>query len=384
MHRSGPPPRAVRLSLFYAASFFLSGIQLPFWPLWLAGRGLGAREIGLLFAAAIWASVIATPAIGALSDRLRGRRGLMSALAAIAFCGYLAMAPAAGFWPLFSLNLVAAAAQSALMPLGDSTTLAAVRGGGLDYGRIRLWGSFAFILAAFATGEIAAAAPGRVLSLMLFASALHLAACLALPPPVPVAPTRPMPPTGLRQVARDRRFWLFAATAAALQASHQLYYGFGTLYWHKLGFSGAAIGLLWAEGVVAEIVLFWQGRRLLARLGPVGLLALGGSAGVVRWICTGFAQAPASIIALQWLHAFTFGASHLGAMHYLSRTVPPTAAASAQALYAALSAGLGSGLVMLVAGALYGRYGGGAYLAMAALSGLGLCGAVGLGRLKSG
>ena len=52
--------------------------------------------------------------------------------------------------------------------------------------------------------------------------------------------------------------------------------------------------------------------------------------------------------ALQPLHALTFGASHLGAMYMLAQRVPPGAAASAQSLYAALSAGFGSGLVMLV------------------------------------
>src|SRR5689334_10253628 len=36
---------AVRLSLLYAASFLVVGIQLPFWPVWLSGRGFDAHEI---------------------------------------------------------------------------------------------------------------------------------------------------------------------------------------------------------------------------------------------------------------------------------------------------------------------------------------------------
>ena len=62
---------------------------------------------------------------------------------------------------------------------------------------------------------------------------------------------------------------------------------------------------------------------------------------------------------LQLLHALTFGASHLGAMYFLARSVPPSAAASAQASTRRCRAGLGSGLVMLAAGALYAAYGGG-------------------------
>jgi PPP family 3-phenylpropionic acid transporter len=83
---------------------------------------------------------------------------------------------------------------------------------------------------------------------------------------------------------------------------------------------------------------------------------------------------------LQLLHALTFGASHLGAMHFMARLVPPGAAASAQSLYSALSAGFGSGLVMLAAGSLYAAYGGAAYPFMALLSAAGLCGVLWLRR----
>ncbi len=185
---------------------------------------------------------------------------------------------------------------------------------------------------------------------------------------------------GRRAVAGDRRFWIFILAASALQASHQVYYGFGTLYWRSLGLSDTTIGWLWAEGVLAEILLFWQGRRLLARLGPLGLMVLGGVAGILRWSLAGALTWLPFIAALQLLHAFTFGASHLGAMHFLSRAVPISAAASAQSLYAALSSGLGSGLVMVVAGALYAAYGGAAYSFMAVLSAAGLVGAVALRR----
>jgi MFS transporter, PPP family, 3-phenylpropionic acid transporter len=180
---------------------------------------------------------------------------------------------------------------------------------------------------------------------------------------------------GMRGIAGDPRLWLLIASAAALQASHQVYYGFGTLYWRSLGFSEKTIGFLWAEGVLAEILLFWQGRVLLARFGPAGLMILGGVAGILRWSLAGVVPWLPIIGGLQLLHALTFGASHLGAMHFLSRTVPPTAAASAQSLFAAMSSGIG-GLVMLGAGALYAAYGGGAYLFMAAFSAAGLLGAL--------
>jgi PPP family 3-phenylpropionic acid transporter len=216
--------------------------------------------------------------------------------------------------------------------------------------------------------------------LVLGASMLLLLACLATPTPLE-GMARPAAGRGIGSVAANPRFWGVVATAAAIQASHQLYYGFGTLYWRSLGFSDATIGWLWAEGVLAEIVLFWQGRRLVARLGPAGLMALGGAAGVARWTLMAVLPGLPAAAALQLLHALTFGASHLGTMYFLSRVVVPQSAARAQTIYAAVSSGFGGGLVMLAAGALYALCGGRAYFFMALLSALGVAGAVCLRRL---
>lgn len=378
---------AWRLSLFYAASFLVVGVQLPFWPVWLAGRGLDPRQIAAVFAAAIWAKVFVTPLVGALADRLGRRRAVMIALAATACAAYAGLWPIAGFWLLLAINLIGGMAQSALMPLGDSITLAAVRDEGLDYGRVRVWGSVSFIVAAVGSGLVLAAYPhaqgldNQVLLLVLAASGVLLAACIGMPPASGAASARRLRWSELGRFAADPRFWVFVVSAAALQSSHQLYYGFGTLYWRQLGFSDTVIGVLWAEGVVAEIALFWYSAPLVARFGPLGLMGLGGAAGILRWSLMGVLPSLEAAAVLQLLHAATFGAAHLGAMHFMARSVPPSAAASAQSLYSALSAGFGSGLVMLVAGALYARWGGGAYPFMALLSAAGLGGVFVLRRM---
>lgn len=386
---------AARLAAFNAAAFLVIGVQLPFWPVWLAGHGLDPQQIAGVFAAAIWAKVVATPAIGALADRIGRCRAVMAALAGIACLAYAALWPVRGLWPLLALNLVAGVAQSALLPLGDALTLAAVRERGLDYGRIRVWGSLSFILASIGGGAALAAMPApegpdnRVLVLVLVASLLLVGACLAIPSSPAerrgadhVASAAASRWQAIGRLLSNSRFWLLVVSASALQASHQVYYGFGTLYWRGLGFSETVIGVLWAEGVVAEVVLFWYGAPIVARLGPLGLLALGGVGGIVRWSLMGLVPGLPAAAAVQMLHALTFGASHLGAMYMLARSVPPEAAASAQSLYAALSAGLGSGLVMLVAGTLYAAYGGQAYLFMALLSAGGLAGVWRLRRMS--
>src|SRR5260221_2288619 len=90
---------APRLALFYAAVFLLAGIQLPFWPVWLAGRGLGVSEIGLVLAAALWIKVIVNPLAGLLADRTGRRRGVMNFLAATNLAGLLLLLATHGLRP---------------------------------------------------------------------------------------------------------------------------------------------------------------------------------------------------------------------------------------------------------------------------------------------
>ena len=174
------------------------------------------------------------------------------------------------------------------------------------------------------------------------------------------------------ELPKDKKL-LFICAAALIQSSHGVYYWFGTLNWKAAGYSEDVIGWLWAEGVAAEIVLFAFGAKLIGRLGPAKLIALGGLAGALRWSVTGISDALPVLVAVQLLHAFTFGATHLGAIYFIARRVPQALSASAQGLYSAIVMGLALGLSALVSGKLYGLYGGGAYPAMAVLAAAG-CG----------
>ncbi len=361
---------ALRLSSFYVAIFLAAGVQLPFWPVFLAGRGLEAGEIGALLAIGQWIKVAATPLAGTLADRSADRRRFMVLLAALGLVAYLSCWPARGFAALALPSALAAACTAALLPQGDALTLATAAAGRVDYGRVRLWGTAAFIVATLLGGRMLSRFGGDVvLYLLLGATALTALSCAILPVAAPKAA-----PASSRRLWRGLiapRHLLFLGTATLVQASHSVYYAFGTLYWQRIGFSDAAIAWLWAEGALAEIVLFFLGGRLLRRCGPLGLIAIGGAAGLLRWSVTAFATSLLPLALSQLLHAFTFGATHLGAMHHLSRSVPAEHSGTAQAVYASVVSGLGFGLTTLAAGALYQSAGGAAYLAMAAMAAAG-------------
>lgn len=361
-------PASFRLAFFYIALFSLSGVQLPFWPAWLTARGLSAGEIGTLLAFCQWIKLAANPLTGIAADRSAAPRRIMLALGLGTVAGFALLVPAQGFALLLLMGTLATACVSALLPLGDHMALALAYDGKLDYGRIRLWGSLSFIAATLLAGQwIETRGADTIAFLLLGTAALIAAACAGLP----AEDGRPVPRRlSWRPLARPP-FLAFLAAAALIQGSHAVLYGFGTLHWQRLGIADGTIAALWAEGVVAEILLFYWGAPLLRRLGPRGLMVLGGAAGVLRWTLTGFAASVPALALLQLLHGLTFGAAHLGAMHHLARSAPAGQAATAQALYTAAVGGIGQGLLLLLAGMLYGALGASAFLAMAAVAAAG-------------
>jgi PPP family 3-phenylpropionic acid transporter len=367
---------ATRLALFYGAVFAIVGVQLPFWPVFLASRGMSPAEIGALLALPLWVKVVANPVAGIAADRLGTRRRLMACLAVAALGGYAAFALADGFWALVGATVLTAAVFSPLLPLGENLAVATAYAQKFDYGRVRLWGSLSFIAAALLSGKVLDGLEAEwILWLVAGFATLTFLTCLSLPQTPGSGPSTLAP--GL--LLRDRRLLLFFAAATLIQASHAVYYAFGTLHWRALGHGPGAIGLLWSEGVIAEIVLFWFGAPLVARLGPRGLLVLGGIAALLRWSGTAFAESLPLLALLQVMHAFTFGAVHLGAMHFLQRNVPSQLSATGQALYAAICSGIGFGVAMLASGALWSAAG---PLAFAVMAAMGLAGAALALRLR--
>lgn len=354
----------IRLSFFFGAFFVVIGIQLPFWPVWLAAKGLGPAEIGLLMAISIGAKVVANPVTAHLADRRGERRRPMVLLALASLASFSLFGWAEGFWPILMVSVMFFMAWPPIMPLGESLTMITVHREGLDYGRIRLWGSLSFIAMAMISGRVLVDEPPEIIFWMvLCAVALAVVACALVPDSRPEHTGSTQAPILL--ILRDRRFVLFLVVTALIQGSHGVYYAFGTLHWQAAGYSDDLIGALWAEGVIVEIILFAFGNKVISRFGAERLILLGALAATIRWTVTGFTDALPALICAQALHAFTFGATHLGAIHFVAREVAPSMSATAQGVYAAAVAGLGLGLMLLISGGLYDRFGGGAYFGMA-------------------
>lgn len=354
----------LRIALFYFIFFMVTEVNLPFAPSYFASRGMGEAEIGLLIAAIQLTRIIGNPLIAHAADAWGETRLPIILCCALSLIGFSLFPLIDGFAGLLIVSLALGLIFTAVMPLSDGLTLRAAALGGFDYGRVRLWGSLGFMFASTGAGIlIAERGAGLAIWLIIAAWILTVASSFGLPR----MPRERISSGGMLTLLSDRRFLLMLATSAFIQCSHSLLYAFGTIYWTGAGHSTATVGWLWAEAVVAEVLLLGAAKRFLPRIPQRYLFVVGASGALLRWLLAGIGTGLPLLIVVQLLHAFSFATTHLAAMTFLARRSPPGLLASAQVLHSTV-VGTSMGLVTAGAGGLYEALGGGGFYVMAGLA----------------
>ena len=362
---------AIRISLVYGAIFAVIGIIMPFWPIWLESKGISPIEIGLILAVGTWSRAILNPLLAQNADR-HGRPDIMIILLGWgALVAHLLLFVSDSFLSLFLISVCSSILLFAMMPMADAIAMLKVREGIIDYGRVRLWGSLTFIVAALGGGYFLEGKPENYILWLIVVLLLLTVVICHLVPRTDTAGTKKFL-TPLLNILRNSRLITFIISASLIQASHAVYYGFSTLHWRANGIDELTIGALWAEGVIAEIILFAIAGKYINRIGPMVFLMIGGTAAIIRWIILGCTTDITHLILIQWFHAFTFGATHLAALYYIAKSVPVEFTATAQSLYSSFAVGSTMAFAMLGSGWLYENFGGVAFFSMAGMAFLGI------------
>jgi PPP family 3-phenylpropionic acid transporter len=377
------PVSQLRLSLLTASVYAAIGIHLPFFPIWLASRGLSGPAIAAIAAVPPLMRLVSNLILPPIADRSGNIPRMLTFCALGTTCAYASMGVIDGFWLILAAVAALAFAQGPVIPLADALILNEVRRraraglAALDYARVRGWGSAAVLIMMIIGGQIVGLMPREAIVWLLAGTALTttLIARQSARRLLPGAAGFTASATLSGPIPRPAAIALFAFAAALIQASHALLYVFASLQWRSEGVGDGFIGLLWAAGVATETLFFLLLGPRLGESHAFALLLTGGGVAIFRWLCMAAAPGPVGLLCLQMLHAATYGATQLGAVYLLSHLAGPERRAQAQGWLAAAGA-VALAAASLWSGFLQAEFGRGAYLFMAAiaLAGLGLAG----------
>jgi nucleoside transporter len=327
------------------------------------GMGFSPPQVGHVYSTFAVGGLIAPLFVGVLADRffpadrlLRVLHALMAVSLAAAgwWCDAHSGAsanPAGAEWPLVAVMLAYNVCCLATMTLTNVIAFRHLPGGRERFGRVRLVGTFGWVVAGLVLATALAPASGQPLYLGAVASAL-LATAGWLPRTPPKGVGRPLGEVvGLPAVRlfADRGFVAFAVTAFACNLLNQFYVVYANPYLHERGvpYTEAVLTLgQWAEmGCMALVP--W----LLPRLGLKGVMLLG----LVGWLFRAVAMWSGSV----WvgvlvgvpLHGWSFAFYGMVGSMFVDRRAPPHLRAGAQALVMLLT----NGPALLVGNHVVGR-----------------------------
>ena len=340
-----------RLSGFYFLYFAALGGFIPYWSLYLKDFGFNPIEIGELSALLVGTKIIGPILWGWIADHTGKSIGIIRLagfFSTVIFVGFLWAYDYVGF-ALITIGF--SFFWNAMLPQFEAVTLAHLRNAAHRYSRVRLWGSIGFIVAVLSIGAVLEHYPVNLLPLII-AALLFLNAGITFVTPEAKSISLDKATHGILKIIKMPEVLAFIAVNVLLQMAHAPYYVFYSIYLKHAQYSAMVTGLLWALGVLAEIVLFIYMRNLLKHCSLRAILLLSLALATARWLMIGWGSEYLWVlIVAQLFHAATFGGTHVVAMYLLQRYFGEQHQGKGQALYTSLCFGLGG-----VLGSLYSGY----------------------------
>lgn len=361
---------ALRLSGFYFVYFLLIGAFQPFFPLYLKSLGLSASDIGVLLSTNPLVRAIGPNIWAWLADH-RGERVSLTRISAVgSLVAFVLLMWANTFtWLLVSM-LILNLFWCGTLPLMEASTFSHLRGRLGRYGRIRVWGSFSYVLAVVGLGYFFEWFPiASVLWVLLIMFAGIAWSSYLLPPDQVHASSNAKPP--IIDLLRQPEVIALFTACFLMAVAHGPYNTFFSIHLVEHGFSKSAVGWLWAVGVLAEVGVFYGIHRLHRRFGIKALISFALACAVLRFLLIGwFVAVPGVAWLAQLLHGATFGVFHAAALAAIHSRFTEGYQARGQALYTSIGFGLGGTLGGLYSGFAWEHLGPAATFSLGSLAAL--------------
>ena len=357
-----------RLSRFYFFYYFFVGSFVPYWGIYLQSENFSPSSIGILLSLFQISRIVAPNFWGWLADHTGHRVKWIKLTSFLGLIGFIGIFWAKGFFWIFLVMTALSLFTSSTLPLAESLTLAHLATTDGHYSRIRLWGSIGFIVASLFLGYLIDL---QGINILLWVLLITQAIIFFLSNTIPEAKE-------IHHKKNDLSIWKIIKTPSVVAlligctlmvSAHGVLYNFYSIYLKEHGYSSAAIGWLWAVGVICEIFIFMLMPKILRRYSLKTILLISLFLGVIRFILIGASPDQFYLLLIaQMFHAATFGSFHAASIEVIAYFFKGRNQSRGQAIYNSVAYGIGGTIGGLGGGYLIQYLGGQLGFMIAAIS----------------
>ena len=349
----------------YFLYFGVMGIYLPFFNLYCYELGFSGWRIGTLSAVRSIVLIVCGIAWGLLADRFKCRRSIYMACNFASSALWILFLLTTDFYWMLAATIAHAIFYAPIIAFMEAFAMDMLGRDKKRYGRMRVWGSVAFITIVVLLGRIIDLYSVKIIISLILAGS-WVQALVALGFPKTPQPADQGLGGGLKQLLSPKVIQ-FLFCGFLMLVSHGAYYAFFSIHLNNLGYDKFFIGLCWAVAVGAEIVVMVFSEQIFKRFDLNVVLLISFGVAALRWIGLWATSSVAGILALQVTHAGTYAVFHMASILYIDALAPQEAKTAAQAMNNSATYGLGLMVGFFVSGALYGELGSHALFAISSI-----------------
>ena len=323
--------------------WFYAGIGafVPFSALYYDSLGFRGLELGILTSLPAIATALLGPMWGILADTFGVHRQIMRVVLLLAAGIVWALTGITTFVPFMVVMALLAMVIVPVPSLWDSYAVSAVERGGAPYGVLRIFGSIGFTVMVLIMGRIMA---DDLSTIFLYAYAacfvMTFLVSLRLPSLGERKPRKLL--DGLSDVARNAPYRLLLLVAFLISAGYATVNIYLTLHIQSLDGDTSIAGVAFAASALSELPVIGFGALILKRLGARRVIFIALGVYVLRFTLLGFTYSTSLVLLAQVMHGLSFGMFLIASVTLAHRLVGRENAATAQALLAMMSMGMGS------------------------------------------
>lgn len=335
----------------YFLYFGVMGVFLPYFNLYCYHLDFSGFQIGVLSAIRSIALVLFPLVWGGLADRFYIRRPIYILCSFISTAIWAFYLYTTDFWAMLFITVFYGIFYSPIISFLEAFTMDVLGTRKKSYGKMRGWGSIAFIMTVLLLGKIIDIYSIEIIIILIFFGSLAQALISIKIPDIQIKKHTSF--SSKAKVLLKRRVIVFLFCAFLMLVSHGAYYGFYSIHLENLGYGKTFIGISWALASIAEIIVMIKSDIIFKRFSTDNVLFFSFMVAVFRWLGLFFATSPAFILFLQILHAVTYGAFHVSSILYIDSITPNEAKTLGQAANNAVTYGLGLMVGFFINGYLF-------------------------------
>ncbi|MDM8527622.1 MFS transporter [Anaerolineales bacterium HSG24] len=347
-----------RGALFYLFYWGAVGTYMPFINVYFEQNlHFTGRQISILALFPPLMSLVFAMPLSTLADRRQWRIRVLTISVAVMMILLLFAAIPQNFYTWIFMMLILSVFMSPIVPISDSLIARMASQYNLNFGSMRMWGSFSFATLAIAGGALWQQVGFEP---MFLAGSLVLLPALFFTNTLEERYTNTETQTrqgAIRKIGQDVGILILLVASFLVGAAIYNSIIYDGIYMNQLGGSQLFIGLMFGLSAFSEVPVMQYSGKLIARLGQVQALLLAYSFLIVAYCGYVWALTPTFLVLMAAVKGLGFGLFYVGTVRILSERTPPGLDSTVQAMYSVSTFGLAPLFVSLISGEIYDRFG---------------------------